>query len=84
MRFSEANAVYLDEKKHQNAAQTIVEKGRTYKDFTDLFYVVGEENDNVLMTAVMREFSKLRDELNAAISFSHLSKVFNSARMARD
>jgi hypothetical protein len=37
MRLSEASAAYLDEKKHQNAAQTIVEKGRTYKDFTDLF-----------------------------------------------
>ena len=37
MRFSEATAAYLDEKKHQNAAQTLVEKGRTYKDFTALF-----------------------------------------------
>jgi hypothetical protein len=36
-----------------------------------LYYVVGEENDNVLMTAVMREFSKLRDELNATIFVVH-------------
>ncbi len=36
-----------------------------------LYYVVGEENDNVLMTAVMREFSKLRDDLNATIFVVH-------------
>lgn len=37
MRLSEDTAAYLDKKKHQNAAQTLVEKGRTYKDFTALF-----------------------------------------------
>jgi integrase len=37
MRFSEATAAYLDEKKHDNAPQTIVEKGRTYNDFKDIF-----------------------------------------------
>lgn len=36
-----------------------------------LYYVVGEENDNVLMTAVIREFGKLRDELNATIFVVH-------------
>ncbi len=35
--FSQAMAAYLEEKKRDNAPQTIVEKGRTFKDFTDLF-----------------------------------------------
>lgn len=37
MRFSEATAAYLDEKKHQNVAATILEKSRTYKDFVDIY-----------------------------------------------
>ncbi len=37
MPFSEATAAYLVEKRQDNAAQTLVEKGRTYKDFTDVF-----------------------------------------------
>lgn len=37
MPFSEAVKAYLVEKQHTNAPQTIVEKGRTYKDFTDVF-----------------------------------------------
>jgi AAA domain len=36
-----------------------------------LYYVVGEENDNVLMTAVIREFGKLRDNLNASVFVVH-------------
>jgi AAA domain len=36
-----------------------------------LYYVVGEENDNVLMTAVIREFGKLRTQLNAAVFVVH-------------
>lgn len=35
--FSQAMAAYLDEKKRDNAPQTIIEKGRTYKDFLDIF-----------------------------------------------
>lgn len=45
--------------------------GATVIIFDPLYYVVGEENDNVLMTAVLREFGKLRDELNAAIFVVH-------------
>lgn len=37
MPFSEAVAAYLLEKRQDNAAQTILEKGRTYKDFSDIF-----------------------------------------------
>jgi hypothetical protein len=37
MPFSQATAAYLEEKQHDNAPQTLVEKGRTYKDFTDVF-----------------------------------------------
>jgi integrase len=37
MPFSQATAAYLEEKQHDNAPQTLVEKGRTYKDFTDIF-----------------------------------------------
>jgi integrase len=37
MRFSSATAAYLEEKKLDNKPQTIVEKGRTYKDFIDIF-----------------------------------------------
>jgi integrase len=37
MRFSEATAAYLEEKKHQNVAATILEKSRTYKDFVDIY-----------------------------------------------
>lgn len=37
MPFSQVMAAYLDEKKRDNAPQTIVEKGRTYKDFLDIF-----------------------------------------------
>jgi integrase len=37
MRFGEATAAYLEEKKHQNVAATITEKGRTYKDFIDIY-----------------------------------------------
>ncbi len=36
-----------------------------------LYYVVGEENDNVLMTAVIREFGKLRDAVGATIFIVH-------------
>jgi RecA-family ATPase len=36
-----------------------------------LYYVFGEENDNVLMTAVIREFGKLRDNLNASVFVVH-------------
>ena len=45
--------------------------GATVIIFDPLYYVVGEENDNVLMTAVLREFGKLRTELNAAIFVVH-------------
>ena len=37
MPFSEASAAYLLEKRQDNAAQTILEKGRTYKDFMAIF-----------------------------------------------
>lgn len=37
MPFSQVMAAYLEEKKRDNAPQTIVEKGRTYKDFLDIF-----------------------------------------------
>jgi integrase len=37
MPFSQVMAAYLEEKKRDNAPQTIVEKGRTYKDFSDIF-----------------------------------------------
>lgn len=37
MIFSEATAHYLEEKKLENAPQTLVEKGRTYKDFIGIF-----------------------------------------------
>lgn len=36
-----------------------------------LYYVVGEENDNVLMTAVLKEFAKLRDSLNCTVVIVH-------------
>jgi AAA domain len=45
--------------------------GATVIIFDPLYYVVGEENDNVLMTAVLREFGKLRTELNAAVFVVH-------------
>lgn len=45
--------------------------GATVIIFDPLYYVVGEENDNVLMTAVIREFGKLRNELNAAVFVVH-------------
>ena len=45
--------------------------GATVIIFDPLYYVVGEENDNVLMTAVLREFGKVRTELNAAIFVVH-------------
>jgi hypothetical protein len=45
--------------------------GATVIIFDPLYYVVGEENDNVLITAVIREFGKLRNELNAAIFVVH-------------
>jgi RecA-family ATPase len=47
------------------------EWGATVIIIDPLYYVVGEENDNVLMTAVIREFGKLRDELNATIFVVH-------------
>ncbi len=37
MPFSEATAAYLLEKRQDNAPQTILEKGRTYKDFMAIF-----------------------------------------------
>ncbi len=37
MIFSEATALYLEEKKLENAPQTLIEKGRTYKDFVGIF-----------------------------------------------
>lgn len=37
MIFSEATAAYLEEKRLENAPQTLVEKGRTYKDFIGIF-----------------------------------------------
>jgi site-specific recombinase XerC len=37
MLFSEATAAYLETKKLDNALQTIVEKGRTYKDFAEIY-----------------------------------------------
>lgn len=37
MPFSQVMDAYLEEKKRDNAPQTIVEKGRTYKDFLDIF-----------------------------------------------
>jgi AAA domain len=45
--------------------------GATAVIFDPLYYVVGEENDNVLMAAVIREFGKIRDELNAAVFVIH-------------
>jgi hypothetical protein len=45
--------------------------GATVIIFDPLYYVVGEENDNVLMTAVIREFGKLRTQLDAAIFVVH-------------
>lgn len=37
MPFTQVCAAYLLEKRQDNAPQTILEKGRTYKDFTDIF-----------------------------------------------
>jgi integrase len=37
MPFSEASEAYLEEKKLDNAAETLKEKRRTYKDFMDIF-----------------------------------------------
>jgi integrase len=37
MSFSKAIAAYLEEKKLDNAPQTIIEKGRTFKDFADIY-----------------------------------------------
>lgn len=45
--------------------------GATVLIIDPLYYVVGEENDNVLMTAVIREFGKLRDQLNATVFVVH-------------
>ena len=36
-----------------------------------LYYVVGEENDNMLMTALLREFDRVRTNTNTAIAFVH-------------
>lgn len=47
------------------------EWGATVIIIDPLYYIVGEENDNVLMTAVLREFAKLRTELNASIFVVH-------------
>ncbi len=47
------------------------EWGATVIIIDPLYYVVGEENDNVLMAAVIREFGKLRNTLNATIFVVH-------------
>lgn len=52
-------------------AQEAKKWGATCIIFDPLYYVVGEENDNVLMTAVLREFGKLRTDLNASIIVVH-------------
>jgi RecA-family ATPase len=55
----------------QNLAETAKAWGATVLIIDPLYYVVGEENDNVLMTAVIREFGKLREELNATVFVVH-------------
>lgn len=52
-------------------AEVAKQWGATVIIIDPLYYVVGEENDNVLMTAVIREFGKLRDELNATVFVVH-------------
>lgn len=47
------------------------EYGATMIVIDPLYYVVGEENDNVLMTACLREFAKLRDSLNCTVAIVH-------------
>jgi hypothetical protein len=39
-----------------------------------LYYIVGEENDNVLMTLILRELGRMRDELGVTIIVVHHTK----------
>jgi AAA domain len=55
----------------KNLAEEAKTWGATVIIIDPLYYVVGEENDNVLMTAVIREFGKLRDQLNATVFVVH-------------
>lgn len=71
MRFSEATAAYLDEKKHQNAAQTLVEKGRTYKDFTALF---GDLEINLISKAEIVQWKTVNSD-SKLIQFSIIQRL---------
>ena len=51
--------------------QTILEEHITTVIIDPLYIVVGEENDNVLMTAVCREFEKIRTQTGATVIIVH-------------
>lgn len=63
------------QKVNQAPFEALAQEAKKWKATTiiidPLYYVVGEENDNVLMTAVLREFGKLRTDLNASIIVVH-------------
>ncbi len=52
--------------------------GATVVVIDPLYYVVGEENDNVLMTSVLREFGRMRDEVGVTVIIVHHTKKDNT------
>lgn len=52
-------------------AEAAKDWGATVLIIDPLYYIVGEENDNMLMTAVIREFAKLRKALGISIVVVH-------------
>ncbi len=69
MRFSEATAAYLEEKKRDNVEQTIVAKGRTYKDFMGVF---GDLEINLINKPEIVQWKTL--DLKRSITGTHINK----------
>jgi integrase len=85
-KFSEATTAYLEEKKHQNVAATILEKNRTYKDFIDIFgdleinliskaelvqWKTADLKRNITANRINKRLGQVNDFFNWAINHGH-------------